>query len=156
MARLRRVPKQRVGMKAKAGTTKSATACVSKRIPPVEYGDNTENYVDFIKQYEIKPNFSIANYVSNFFNFEAFKDVTEVKKIIKSSEAPIVYDLPSVYKFVSMIGSDNNKIIYMKNDVSGKLIKFSFSDKYENYTFSYDEFGYVILVIDSKKYKLEL
>ena len=44
----------------------------------------------------------------------------------------------------------------MKNDASGKLIKFSFSDKYENYTFSYDEFGYVILVIDSKKYKLEL
>ena len=36
MARRRRVPKQRVGMKAKAGTTKSATACVSKRIPPVE------------------------------------------------------------------------------------------------------------------------
>lgn len=142
------------GLHIKTGTKDGINIIL--RIKIGEYGDNTENYVDFIKQYEIKPNFSIANYVSNFFNFEAFKDVTEVKKIIKSSEAPIVYDLPSVYKFVSMIGSDNNKIIYMKNDASGKLIKFSFSDKYENYTFSYDEFGYVILVIDSKKYKLEL
>ena len=47
MARLWRVPKRSEGMKAKAGTTKSATACVSKRIPPVENGDNVKYTFDY-------------------------------------------------------------------------------------------------------------
>jgi hypothetical protein len=34
-------------MKAKAGTTKSTTTCVSKRIPPVENGDNMKYTFDY-------------------------------------------------------------------------------------------------------------
>ncbi len=49
MARLRRVPKQREGMQAKAGTTKSETACLSKRVPPYINGENL-NYMFTAKE----------------------------------------------------------------------------------------------------------